>query len=180
MDDRAWGRLHEEHRSRVYGLCYRILGHAEEAEDACGETLLRAHKSRSQYDPARPFAQWILTIASRVSIDRIRRRSLERRIFEPIDEVAAGWEPAGLDADPLSTTLTSERRAALRSAIVELDDRDRAVLTMKYFADLSYDEIGEALGLNRAHVGTLIFRAKKRLRRSLNPRDADTGGGDVR
>lgn len=180
MDDQAWGRLHEQHRSRVYGLCYRILGHAEEAEDACGETLLRAHKSRLQYDPARPFAQWILTIASRVSIDRIRRRKLERRIFEPIDEVGAGWEPTGPEADPLSTTLSSERRTTLRSAIAGLEARDRAVLTMKYFADLSYDEIGETLGLNRAHVGTLIFRAKKRLRRSLAPGDADVGGGDVR
>lgn len=167
MDEYAWRRLLERHRSRVQGLCFRILGQAEDAEDACGEAFLRVQKSRDHYDSSRPFAQWILSIASRVAIDRLRRRGLESRLFEPLDPGAGAWEPADVSVSPLEATLAKERRRSLRSAIADLEPRDRAVLTMKYFGYLSYDEIGDALELTRAHVGTLIFRAKTRLRARL-------------
>lgn len=167
MDQESWARLQQQHRPRVYGLCYRILGRAEDAEDACGETFVRAERSRDRYDPNRPFTQWIFSIAARVAIDRGRRRSLETRLFDSLEGAPKGWEPTEAAASPLETALARERQLSVRTAIAELAERDRAVLSMKYYADLSYDEIGEALGLSRAHVGTLIFRAKHRLRRRL-------------
>ncbi len=179
MDDRAWGRLQESHRPRVFGLCRRILGGIEDAEDACGETFVRAERFRKRYDPSRPFAQWILSIASRISIDRLRRRGLERRIFDAAEDKPAGWEPAEAAPNPLEAALAGERRAALENALAGLEHRDRAALTMKYYAELSYEQIGEVLGLSRAHVGSLIYRAKRRLRQSLVETDTDPTRGTV-
>lgn len=149
MDERAWDNLYQTHRSRVYGLCLRILGDSREAEDACGEAFLRAHQARKDYDSSRPFTPWILTIASRISIDHLRRRELEYRLFGSFDEEPPGWEPVSVLDGPLQAVLERERATSLRAAMARLGTRDRAVLTLKYYAELGYDEIGDILGLSR-------------------------------
>jgi RNA polymerase sigma-70 factor (ECF subfamily) len=60
-----------------------------------------------------------------------------------------------------------ERREQLRSAIARLADRYRTVLVMRYYGEMSYDEIAAQLGLQRNHVATLILRGKQELRRIL-------------
>jgi RNA polymerase sigma factor (sigma-70 family) len=63
--------------------------------------------------------------------------------------------------------LADERRAALGRALLELPARDRAVLALRYQAEMSYAEIAERLGATRDQVGVALFRAKARLRRAL-------------
>ena len=68
---------------------------------------------------------------------------------------------------PLNELLHSERVDAVRAAIEKLPPKYRAPLALRYYSDLSYDEIAEQLGMKRPQVATLIFRAKQELRQSL-------------
>ncbi|MBW2397320.1 MAG: sigma-70 family RNA polymerase sigma factor, partial [Deltaproteobacteria bacterium] len=112
-----------------------------------------------------PFRKWLLGIASHHCIDRLRRRQVEGRLFSAEDldpETHAGRGPS-----PLASALDEEARQRVSLAIDALDDRYRAPLVLRYFAELSYREIAEQLELRPEQVGVLLHRAKDRLRRQL-------------
>lgn len=164
-DRQAFSRLYEHFLRRVLGLCRHLLGFTEAAEDAASETFLRVQRSMSQYNNSVPFRVWLLSVASHCCVDQLRRRNLEQRLFEARQD---GWpEPASFEPSPLAGILADEERERLRAAIRVLPERFRLVLAMRYEADLSYDQIAAELGLNRNHVATLIFRAKKELRQAF-------------
>lgn len=166
-DDAWFDELYRQSSRRVLGLCLRMLGSREEAEDAAAEAFLKAHRALDRYDRGRPFASWILTIASRVCLDRLRRRRLERRLFAaPVEDPA---EPPVRADGQLNRLLAGERRRSVRRAIAELPERYRQVLVMRYYGELAYQEIAGLLDLERNHVAVLIHRAKQRLRRALAP-----------
>ena len=164
-DGPEFEELYRQSSDRVLGLCLRMLGARDEAEDAAAEAFLKAHRALARYDPARPFASWILTIASRVCLDRLRRRRLERRLFVPPAEDPA--EPVALADRQLRRLLAGESRRRVRRALAGLPERDRQVLVMRYYGELAYDEIASALDLKRNHVAVLIHRAKQRLRLAM-------------
>jgi RNA polymerase sigma-70 factor (ECF subfamily) len=167
LDRAAFAELYRTHYARVFGLCVRLLGSAERAEDAAQESFLRAHRSLGRYDPTRPFAGWILSIASHLCVDAIRRRSKERQLFgsEPEERIAALVDED--DAGALDALLVAERARDVKAALAKLPERYRLPLVLAYYREASYDEIAAELGLTRTHVGALICRAKQTLRRAL-------------
>lgn len=164
-DAGAFAALYRAYARRVQGLCRHLLGSPEAAEDATSEVFLRVQRSMNTYDSALPFPRWLMSITANYCIDLLRRRRLEARLFVP--EEAEAPEPAGQGPSPLGGLLTDEKRAAVRTAVEALPERYRAPLALRYYADLSYEEIGTMLRLPRSQVATLIFRAKKELRRIL-------------
>ena len=145
-------------------LCARLLGSKEEARDAAHEVFLRVRQSLDSYDRRRPFRPWLLAIAARHCIDRLRRRAVEKRLFE-----------AALDADdlaahgpsPLQGLLHEESRREILAAIDGLEPRHRAPLVLRYYAEFDYAEIADVLGVGANQVATLLFRAKRRLRERI-------------
>ena len=73
-DAQAFTWLVETYQRPVFNLCYRMLGNAQDAEDAAQETFLRAYKNLRRYDRSRPFSTWLLSIAAHYCIDQARRR----------------------------------------------------------------------------------------------------------
>jgi len=177
-DADAFAELFRAPGDDVLRVCRRMLGGPEAAEDARSEVFLKARRAIDGYDPAQPFRGWLLAITSHHCIDQLRRVALERRIFADGD-----LEPgdlAGPAPSPLSRLLARERQDALDRAIETLPLELRLPLLLRYFSDASYDDIAASLGTTRSRVGTLIFRAKRRLRAQLtrsgaSPHDA-TGG----
>ncbi|MGH9814431.1 MAG: RNA polymerase sigma factor, partial [Candidatus Acidiferrales bacterium] len=129
------------------------------------------------FDSALPFPRWLLSIASHHCIDQLRRRRVEHRLFDPTE--VETHDPASLSASPLQDLVAAERRDAVRSAVEALPERYRMPLVLRYFSEMSYEQIAGSLGLNRNHVATLIFRAKQELRRGLE-RQASAPGGKER
>ncbi|MGD8553352.1 MAG: sigma-70 family RNA polymerase sigma factor, partial [Anaerolineales bacterium] len=76
-DDQAFQEVVNAFQGPVFNLCFRMLGNAQEAEDAAQETFLKAYRNMKRYDPNRKFLNWILSIASNHCIDRLRRRRLQ-------------------------------------------------------------------------------------------------------
>jgi RNA polymerase sigma-70 factor (ECF subfamily) len=167
----AFAELYRRFYRRVLGLCRFLLNSSGEAEDAASEVFTRLRSAMKAYDSALPFPAWLLSVASHHCLDRLRRRYVEGRIFEPVELGAA--ERAGVEPSPLEEVLSGEQKETVRAALAELPDRYRIPLALRYYEDLSYGQMALALGVTRGHVGTLLFRAKKELRGRLKKARAE-------
>lgn len=164
-DAEAPAEIHRMLFRRVLGLCWHMLGSGEDAEDACSEVFMRLPRIISDYDGSIPFERWLLSIAGNRCVDVLRRKAREQRLFSEQDvEPLSVSVPA---TSSLNQLVNEERREAVRQALAQLPARFRVPLALRYYSELSYDEIGSQLGLKRAHVATLIFRAKQELRQRL-------------
>jgi RNA polymerase sigma-70 factor (ECF subfamily) len=163
-DPDAFEALFRASSEDVLRVCRRMLGDADGAADARSDVFLKVRRSLASYDPRRPFGSWIRSVASHHCIDLLRRRALEQRLFAELDQPVGELEGPSPSPSPLSRVLARERRDALEEGLGALPLEYRLPLLMRYFGDASYDEIAESLGTTRARVGTLIFRAKKKLR----------------
>lgn len=157
----ALGELFDEFRPDVLRLCTRMLGPVD-AEDAASETFQRAHRRFEHYDPAQPLGRWLRAIAAHDCIDRLRRRNLEKRLFEPSESEIDNFSEKSISA--LDELVQTRRQSAVRVALDSLPEKYRAPLVLRYFAELDYDAIGEELSLTRSQVASSLFRAKQQLR----------------
>jgi RNA polymerase sigma-70 factor (ECF subfamily) len=167
-DPDALGEVFRAYRLDVRRLCRRILGDETAAEDAAAEVFLRAHERLAGYDESRSFRSWLLGIAAHHCVDLLRRRSREKRLFEESGVDPAEFADRG--PSPLRQVLRAEERNAVLAAVDAMPPKYRLPLVLRHFADLDYDTIGELLGVSRNQVGTLLFRAKRRLRTELGGR----------
>jgi len=161
----GFAELYTAHYRQVRGLCRQLLGSADRAEDAAQEAFARAYRAFASYDPAQPFAGWVMSIARNYCLDLLRRRGKEVALFGSEAEEAAAAEAPGVDG--LGAALTQERATAVNAAVAKLPERYRVPLALAYYSDADYDDIAKTLGITRNHVGVLLCRAKQLLRQSL-------------
>jgi RNA polymerase sigma-70 factor (ECF subfamily) len=161
-DSRAFSRLVEAYQAPVYNLCYRVLGNPHDAEEAAQEAFLRAYTRLGSYDPARSFKTWLLSIAHHHCIDRLRRRRLNFLSLddEPAVDTAA-WRSSG--PSPEETAMSREREGEIQALLNLLPPKDRSALVMRYWYDLSYDEIAQATATTVSAVKSRLHRAREAL-----------------
>ena len=165
-DAEALGEIYHRYVRRVFGLCRYMLNSRESAEDATSEVFLKLQRSIESYNGSIPFPRWLLRVAGNQCIDALRRRKRGlQQIVEVEDIEAATSEPS-----PLGAVLSTEERAQVRDAVARLPENYRVPLVLRYYGELSYDEISQQLGLHKNYVAGLIFRAKQELRRKLGHR----------
>jgi RNA polymerase sigma-70 factor (ECF subfamily) len=169
-DAEALGEIYRLYFRRVSGLCRYMLDSRESAEDATSEVFLKLQRSIESYDGSVPFPRWLLRVAGNQCIDALRRRKRGRQVIVDVENGVAVIEAAGSEPSPLGAVLNAEERAQVRDAIARLPENYRVPLVLRYYSELSYDEIAQQLGLQRNYVAALIFRAKQELRRKLGHR----------
>lgn len=172
--EESFEELYRTHYRRVFGLCRKLLGTPDQAEDATQEVFLRAHRAFKGYDREQSFSGWILKIAGNFCVDVVRRRTKERQL---LGEQAAEAQEAESDAPTaVGELIASEQAEQVRGAIESLPEKYRIPLVLAYYGDSSYDTIAATLGVSRNHVGVLILRGKQQLRRSLSESDEENSG----
>ncbi len=175
-DKHAFGRLVDLHKRSVYGLCVRLLRDAEDARDAAQEAFARAYAALQTYDPAQPFAPWVLRIARNHCLDVLRRRLPDAQRVE-IDAYPGEEPPRELaDASAARADEAVERRelaGALERAVAALPPNYREVVQLFHVEHLSYKEIASTLDVPIGTVMTWLHRARARLK------DALTAGTEV-
>jgi len=156
-DERAWRALIDCYQRPVHALIWRMLaGRARHrVPDLTQETFVRVLQALPGFEPAgtASLSTWILTIATRLTLNELRRvphESLER---EPV-----GRERADGDAE------RQRLGAAIAAAMATLGDDQRAVVVLREYHELSYDEIAEALEIDVGTVKSRLSRAKAALR----------------
>jgi RNA polymerase sigma-70 factor (ECF subfamily) len=154
--------LVEHFRGQVFGLCYRMLRHQQDAEDATQESFVRALRSLSRWDPSRDFAPWLLAIAGNRCRTQLAVRMRRPAASALPDEVA---DASGADtAGPLGEEV--ER------ALEGLREEYRLAFTLFHEQQLSYPEIAAALNCPLGTVKTWVHRARRELARELLRRGA--------
>ena len=161
-DARAYDRLLRDCLPLLRAIARRRIMDAHEAEDAVQDTLLTIHRMMSTYDPARPFRPWLVAIAERRCVDRLRRRGRGAGREAPIDD------HAGTLAAPAGET-GEERIAArqLRAAVAELPESQRTALRLAKLEDLPLAEAATRSGLSVGALKVATHRALRTLRRRL-------------
>ena len=156
----AFSRLVDAYQRPVYNLTYRMLGNAQEAEDAAQETFLRAYSRLRQYDGAFKFSTWILSIANHHCIDRLRKR---RTVQVSIDDNPVLQNLEEESVRPEEDLLDREAAVELQRLVSRLEPEYRTPLILRYWEDHSYEEIAEVMGLTVAAVKSRLFRARKQV-----------------
>lgn len=137
------------------------LGTAEDAEDAVQDTLLTVHEARSSYDPARPFGPWLVAIADRRIIDRLRRRRRRHRLHEAV----LADEPSREGATSQDKVVLDGR--ALEAALASLTpEQSEAILLLK-IEERSLMDAAAQTGRTVGALKVATHRALKALRRHL-------------
>ncbi len=167
----AFARLVEAYQSPVFNLAYRMLGDPAEAEDAAQETFVRVYTRLHSYDPSFKFSSWIRSIASHYCIDRIRRR---RDSHIALDNVLAQRAFADPSEDPERKALQRETQESVQVLMRQLPAAYRAVLGLRYWQDLSYEEMAETLGTTTSAIKSRLHRARCLLAEQMNASDAQT------
>ena len=169
-DAEALGEIYRRYVRRVFGLCRYMLDSRESAEDATSEVFLKVQRSIESYDGSIPFARWLLRVTGNQCIDVLRRRRRGQQVMVEVEVGAAAIEAAGPEPSPLGAVLSAEESAQVRDGIARLPENYRVPLVLRYYSELSYDEIARQLGVQRNLVAVSIFRAKQELRRKLGHR----------
>jgi RNA polymerase sigma-70 factor (ECF subfamily) len=169
-DDEALAEIYRRFVQRVFGLCRYMLDTRETAEDATSEVFLKLQRSVESYDGSIPFPRWLLRVAGNQCIDVLRRRRRGRQVIVEVEDDAAAIEATSSEPSPLAAVIRKEERVKVRDTIAKLPENYRLPLVLRYYGELSYDEIAQQLGLEKNNVAALIFRAKQELRRKLAPR----------
>ncbi len=160
-DADAWGELYRRYAPAMFRFCRRLLPAREDAEDATTEIFMKVRQKLGTYDSSRPFTAWLYKVASNHCWDTLRRRHI-RQDLETGDVDDLPLEHP--DPNQLQRLEAEHSGKEVRDGLARLADRARAALVLRYFADMSYEEIAETLGVRRQFVGVLLLRARHQLR----------------
>lgn len=158
-DETAFAALFDKYKNLVYRTAYLMLGDTQEAEDALQEVFLRVYRSLDTYDPSRgAFTTWLHQITVNHCLNQLRKRRPPGA-----DEDSVPWGELPLErgeAQPSPSDLI-ESSDEIWQSLRRLSGKLRAVIVLRYYWDLPYDEIGQILGIP---VGTV----KSRMNAALN------------
>lgn len=168
-DERAWRDLIERYQRPVHALIWRLFaGRARHrVPDLTQETFVRVLGGLSRFDPGGPasLSTWILTIATRLTLNELRRPELVALEREPL-----GIERSDGDAE------RKQLGAAIAHGVAALPDAQRAVFVLREYHDLDYAEIADVLELDVGTVKSRLSRARAALRDHLMATMPELGG----
>jgi RNA polymerase sigma-70 factor (ECF subfamily) len=171
-DAAAFEELFKALRGRTFQVARSLVGSREDALDLTQEAFTKLYTARASYDPAQPFLPWVHRILRNACFSflrkhgRLRAKSLQALDEEGEEHVMQLEDPA----PPVSSQLeAADERQLFQHALARLAARDREILALRHYEDLSYKEIATALEIPEGTVMSRLFHARRRLRELLEP-----------
>ena len=158
----TWSELVQEHADSVYRLAYRLSGNQHDAEDLTQETFMRVFRSLKNYQPG-TFEGWLHRITTNLFLDMVRRRAKIRMEALPEDYERV----PGTDMTPEEAYNVANLDPALQRALDGLAPDFRVAVVLCDVVGMTYEEIGETLGVKMGTVRSRIHRGRAQLRESL-------------
>ena len=151
--------LVEHYQSRVIALAWNILGDPDEARDVAQDTFVQAYKNLHLYDHQRNFKTWLIGIAVKRSLDRIRKKKNFIKFFKICSK--------NLVFNKKPDVRSIEESEIFQPLLKLLNKKERAVLSLKVNEGYSAQEIGLVLNFSEATARVYLFKAKKKLKKAL-------------
>jgi len=153
------------HRDRVYRICYRMAGNAEDAEDWAQECFVRVFRQLGRYNPELPFSAWLLRVVSNTCINLAKTRA--RRQNRLILGLAEDRQSGSVLPGPERETLVREEAQAVRAAVGALPPLLRQAVVLRVLEGLSFRELSEVLEVPLQTAATRVRRALAQVRERL-------------
>lgn len=152
-DTAAFEILVERYQRVLYTVAFRMLGNQDDARDAIQTAFVRAYERLATFNPDYRFFSWIYRIVINECLNLIRARRPEEALTPALAAVGT----------PFETAASRERRAQVQAALLQLSPDYRAVVVLRHFAGLSYDEMATALGVPSKTIKSRLHTARQRL-----------------
>jgi len=160
-DVEAFEPLVARYQRVLFGVALRFIGDREDARDATQNAFVKAYEKLCTYDPSHRFFSWIYRIVVNESLNLRQRRPAHQRL----DEGLASSESPYAEAEAHET---AER---VQAGLLQLSPGHREVVVLRHFAELSYSDISDALGLPEKTVKSRLYTARQRLGQILLTED---------
>jgi RNA polymerase sigma-70 factor (ECF subfamily) len=161
-DTHAFETLFRKYQTYVYNIGLGMLSNGEDAADVTQETFLRLHRNLESFRGDSSFSTWLYRVTVNLCITELRRKSRTR--FQFLDDLAHEDDPS-LTEEPGPTpdeaVVLEEDRRVVHQVLRTLPPDYRAIMVLRHFQQLAYEEIAEVLGLSLSQVKTRLFRARK-------------------
>lgn len=147
-DGAAFAALVEPAKSRAWSVCLRITGQPSDAEDALQDALTSAWQNLDKFREDAQFSTWLYRIASNAALSLVRKRR---------DQPTELEDNAWISPDPTTAVDTTDR---VQRALAAIPENARAILVLREYGDLSYNEIADTLGVSVQTVKSRLNRAR--------------------
>jgi RNA polymerase sigma-70 factor (ECF subfamily) len=167
-EDSAWEALLKSYSRKIYNLCYRFTGRAEEAEDVTQEVFIKVFQTLKSYHAAQgSFTTWLNRVARNHLVDHYRRARKDRVTSSLEDELPEAEQQSSPHMEPTGQVESRERREVLQTALDKLSPDLREAVILRDLHDLDYDEIAQVLSVPQGTVKSRINRGRLELGRVL-------------
>ncbi len=170
-DNNAFERLLKKYRKSVYYMLLKMVKNADDAEDLTQEAFAKAFNSIEKFDSKFAFSTWLFRIATNNCIDFIRKKRVQTvSIDQPVegdDGSSMRFDVRDENLDPNESMLKKQRKRYLRMAIDRLPEKYRVLVELRYFQELSYEEVANELQIPLGTVKAQLFRARELLNQEL-------------
>lgn len=179
-DRQAFDELHERVRGLAFRVAQSLVGSHDDALELSQEALLKTYRARETFREGESFLPWFQRIVRNTCYSWMRKHKKVRSTsLTSIDEDGenSDWQIADPDTlSPVDPLVADERAKAFWVALARLGARDREILALRHFRELSYREIADTLAIPEGTVMSRLFHARRRLREALGPAFEDELG----
>ncbi|MFC1736591.1 RNA polymerase sigma factor [Candidatus Hydrogenedentota bacterium] len=169
----AFEKLVVKYEKQIFAFCMRMIGSRDDAADLTQEVFLRAYKSIKSYKPKAKFSTWLYTIARNQCYNFTRDRSTRRK--HVMDGQLLGEDeavdPVVPDAakSPEHNARMGEYAELIRRALNDLSEEHRAVILLREYQGMSYEEMSKVLGIRTGTIKSRLARARQNMQKALEP-----------
>jgi RNA polymerase sigma-70 factor (ECF subfamily) len=175
-DTLSWEELVHNYNRRIYSICYRFTGSADDAEDLTQEVFIKMYRTLNSYDPERgSFMTWVATMTRNLLVDHFRK-SKQDRATESLDSSPSEEEDAPKLGDRVADTKpapdafvqSQQAQQMVQRALEKLSPELREAVILRDLQDMDYREIAQALKVPEGTVKSRINRGRTELARLLS------------
>ena len=162
-NQRAYADLMQRYKDAIYFMALKMVNNKEDAMDLTVETFGKAFEKLDKYQPSHAFSTWLFRVATNTCIDFIRKKKLHTLSLNGIMDDDGDERPLQIKADvlnPEESWIKNQQTQELRSLINSLPPRYNRLITLRYFDELSYEEIAQQLDLPIGTVKGQLFKAR--------------------
>lgn len=170
-DQKAYADLMQRYKDSIYFMVLKMVNNREDAMDLTVETFAKAFEKLEKYQPEFAFSTWLFRVATNNCIDFIRKKKLNTMSIHGMTNDDGEEKQLDIKSDvlnPEETSIKKQQTQELRMLIESLPARYRNLITLRYFDELSYEEIAVQLDLPLGTVKAQLFRARFLLGNIIN------------